>query len=243
MIPKIAHFHWDQSGPSMSWLRTVSIASFAKFNPEWEIRLIRSDPSFSGHRLCYGNRADLSWWLALKATGGFQVATDIVFRGPVPDAWLDAELCACTSNGLEVSRDLYSGGGRVYQFAMMGATAGHPFMVEAVKEAQTRIQNLTSEQAPLVATPPMGYQALGVDLLSVIKEHMGPTKELPMNALCYYDDSAVDKLWEVGPPPPLPDEAIGIHWYGGHVASVANEFGALPVSGFRITEFANQVFP
>ena len=235
MIPKIAHFHWDGSGPSMSWLRIVSIASFAKFNPDWEIRLIRSDPSLNDPALCYGNKADLSWWLALEAVGGFQVATDIVFRGPVPDAWLDAELCACTSNGHDVSRDIYSGCGRVYQFAMMGAAAGHPFMVEAVKESKRLLQRLTSS--------PLGYQALGVELLLAVKEHMGPVRELPMSALCYYDDSAVDKLWEVGSPPPLPDEAIGIHWYGGHIASAANEFGALPGSGFRITEFANQVFP
>ena len=222
MIPKIAHFHWDGSGPSMSWLRLVSISSFAKFNPTWEIRLIRSAPQTEGHGLNYGQKADLSWWLALEEHGGFQVATDIVFFKPVPDDWLDADLCANASNG-----------GAVYQFAMLGAKPHHPFMRAAVTEGLKRIEGNRVKD----------YQDLGVWLLKDLCQDMGECKELPMSALCHYNSFSVDPLWHVLSTLSFPDVAIGCHWYGGHTTSQEFERDTTALSPYPIAKLAASVFP
>lgn len=222
MIPKIAHFHWDGSGPPMSWLRLVSISTFAKFNPTWEIRLIRSAPQVEGRGLSYGQKADLSWWLALEEHGGFQVATDIVFFKPVPDDWLDADLCANTN-----------GSGVVYQFAMLGAKPQHPLMCAAVREGLKRLEaNRVSD-----------YQDLGVWLLKDLGHEMGECKELPMSALCYYNSFSVDPLWSTLATIHFPDDAIGAHWYGGHTTSQEFERDTTALSQYPIAKLAASVFP
>lgn len=38
-IPKIVHFYWGRT--PLSFLRYLSVASFAKFNPDWDIRIYR----------------------------------------------------------------------------------------------------------------------------------------------------------------------------------------------------------
>lgn len=225
MIPKIAHFHWDQSGPPMSWLRTVSIATFAKFNPTWEVRIIRSDPVLVGHgALQHGHRADLAWWEALRDVGGFQVATDIVFTKPVPDDWLDAELCVCTK-----------GQGRVEQFAMLGSVAGHPFVTAAAQEGRNRCSGGGA----------MDYQDVGVWMLHGLSKHLGDFKELPNEALCHYNWDWCPMFWSNGflEDINLPEEAIGCHWYGGDRLGKQNEWAAGPGSDYWIVRLANSVFP
>lgn len=222
MIPKIAYFHWDGDGPPMDWLRHVSIATFAKFNPTWEIRLIRTHPIVRAADLGYAQKADITWWKALEAEGGWQVATDIVFTKPVPEAWLDAELCACTN-----------GRSRVYQFAMLGAVPGHPFIRACVSEGMRRV----------LAGGFIDYQDLGVWLLKDMAPLMGPVKELPMSALCHYDDLQCETLWDPAQTLDLPEEAIGVHWYGGHVVSRELEWAAGPGSPYPIVKLAESVFP
>lgn len=224
MIPKIAHFHWEQ-GPPMSWLRVVSIATFAKFNPTWEIRLIRSDHALAGRTdLCYAHKADLAWWEALRDVGGFQVATDIVFTKPVPDDWLDSELCACTK-----------GQGRVEQFAMLGSVAGHPFVTAAAQEGRQRCLSDAAKD----------YQDIGVWMLHGLSKYLGVVKELSNSALCHYDWNWCEMFWSRAglDTYALPDEAIGCHWYGGDRLGRQNEWTAGPQSDYWIVRLANSVFP
>jgi hypothetical protein len=201
----------------MNWLRRASIASFIKLNPTWEVRLIRSHPSLQGLPLGYAQKADISWWLALKEHGGFATSTDIVFTKPVPDEWLDAELCCCTK-----------GYDFVYQLAMIGCTPGH-LLLETVVEAGWRKIRTAKE---------LDYQALGVHLYLEHKHLIEPHYELPMNALCYYDDSNCVEVWKPGVGLGLPDEAIGVHWYGGHETSKSLEHEAHASSGYKITNLA-----
>lgn len=221
MIPKIAYFHWSGDGPTMSWLRTVSIVSFAKFNPEWEIRLIRTPQHIRDRKLKFlGQEADWSWWEALLENGGFQVATDIVFVNPVPGDWLKGPL-ACNTRG----------SGSVFQFAMLGCERGNEFMRNVVR----RCYEVANGEHP-------SYQAFGTEMLQGLGLPPGPITEIPMSALCHYDHTKVGSLWFPGQLD-LPQEAIGVHWYGGHELSKAAELAAGPNSDYAITDLAKSVMP
>jgi hypothetical protein len=221
MIPKIAYFHWAGDGPPMSWLRTVSVISFAKLNPEWEIRIIRTPKLVRNWKLaCYGNEADCAWWMALAEHGGFQVATDIVFFKPVPEEWLVGPM-ACNTNGLR----------SIQQFAMLGCEKDNPFMAHAARRCEE-----------VFGSNDKDYQAFGTTLLKSIASHMGQFTEIPMSALCHYDHNRVGPLWNSGKLD-FPEEAIGIHWYGGHVLSKQNEPHARSDSGYALTDLARSVMP
>ena len=141
MIPKIAHFHWV--GKPMNWLRWQSIRTFEKFHPDYEIRIIRTPDDIAAKVENYAHQADWSWYRALATTGGWQIATDVVFVGRIPDHYNDADMCVCT-NGTK----------SIYQFAAMGAKAGSEFF----KRCEERCAK-TAERDELE------YQTLGVDML------------------------------------------------------------------------------
>lgn len=189
----------------MSWLRMASIATFTHFNPSWEIRLHGTPEDIRKHGLWYAQEADWTWWRMLAKHGGFQVATDIIFVRPIPDAWLNCGLNAC-KNGTTT----------IYQFAMLGAVAGHPFMLEAEK-ACAEMSNGSG----------LGYQAMGVDMLKRVGhkdmlESGGLFYDQPMGALCHFQSHETGTLWK-DTQIALPESVIGIHWYGGHDASLGNE--------------------
>lgn len=223
MIPKIAHFHW--TGPPLSWLRIVSIASFKKFNPTWEIRLHDTPPEIRQYGLQYNQESDWTWWKVLARHGGFQVATDIVFLKPVPNQWLNCRLNAC-KNGTD----------RIYQFAMLGAVPGHPAMLRSAQACHE-----------IASSKPPGDQAMGTDLLKNTGSSFlrGPDFfDQPMNALCAFSsaDSDVGQLWGAAPRM-IPKEAIGIHWYGGHKLSKQMEPKAKPGHHSFLVRLAESVFP
>ena len=224
MIPKIAHFHW--TGGPMSWLRTVSIASFKKFNPDWEIRLHDTHPHVKQYGLRYCQQADWTWWKALGEYGGFQVATDIVFVRPVPDDWLSCDMNACTR---ETSA--------VYQFAMMGAIAGHPYIVEADRRCQEMAEGAHAFHEL--------DQLMGIDMLRTIHPELlrsGRFFDQPMGALCRFSPYDVNALWNSGDIS-LEPNVIGVHWYGGHPRSKAEEPIAMPGHPSFLVKLAQRVFP
>jgi hypothetical protein len=217
MIPKIAHFHW--SGPTMSWLRIVSIATFKKHNPDWEIRLHDTLPSIKKVGLNYPQQADWTWWEVLLEHGGFQVATDIVFIKPIPDEWLEKPLCAALNGGKEI-----------YQFAALGAAPGLPFMHEVVRRCRQIGEKVRGQ---------LDFQAFGVHLLHEVDlpEDMF---DQPMAAFCPYDHIQCEKYWNGGELLPLPDETIGLHWYGGHEVTKRHERSAKYGGSTVIEQFATR---
>ena len=204
----------------MSWMRMVSIASFKKYNPTWEIRLHDTPADIRSHGLMYGQEADWTWWRMLEAYGGFAVASDIVFVRPVPDEWLDCGINGCVNN----SRG-------IYQNAMVGAVPWHPYITHVVVHCDS-----------MAKLRPTGYQDFGVNLLQRIgKKELDDLYDQPMDALCYFKHTEVDALWS-DEHFDLPDSTIGIHWYGGHIRSKAEEPEAMPGDTEYIVRLATSAF-
>ena len=199
MIPKIAHFHW--AGKTMNWLRWASIVTFAKHNPDWEIRLLRTPPYIRKYGLEYAHEADWTWWSVLLKEGGFQVATDIVFTEPVPDEWLDCEISVSVRNGA------------VWQFAMLGAIPGLGYFSECVSRCEK------------MAKARLSYQSMGVDLLRRVPLIGYKLFQQPHVALCSVPWDQVDRCWdnELGGML-MTKETIGVHWYGGWKTSTEKEW-------------------
>jgi hypothetical protein len=84
MIPKRAFFFWSSPKP-MSWLRSLSIQTFKKFNPDWEVTLFDKVPLNGMHPV---HRSDLFRYEELAERGGVYFDTDIVFFRPVPESLL-----------------------------------------------------------------------------------------------------------------------------------------------------------
>jgi hypothetical protein len=221
MIPRIAYFHWD--GQPMCWLRTVALASFAKFNPAWEMRLVRTKPDMRRPTLRFMHYADWTWWRELAAGGGFQVATDIVFLKPMPEEWLDQPIAACVGDN-----------GRIFQFAALGAVQGHPMMVRA----NERCMEIADQAVDAMPT----FQSMGVCLLQELHPLIGPYYDIPMSAFCHVDSENVERLWALEDVA-LPEEAVGVHWYGGHERSRLMEPYAGPNGNTFIERLAQRVFP
>ncbi len=213
MIPKIAHFHWTAT--PMSWMRMATIATFKRHNPGWEIRLHDTPADIRKHGLLPAHEGDWTRWRVLEEFGGFSVGSDIVFVKPVPDAWLDCGLNACTN-----------GSRGIFQMAMVGAVPEHPFIGIAADRC-----------AAIPKFGKIGYQDFGPNLLQEMGRELfevsGKFLDQPMDALCHFRHTTVNALWgdyelwgfmdfE------LPESAIGIHWYGGHPISKLEEPNAGP---------------
>lgn len=208
----------------MSWLRVVSIATFKKFNPTWEIRLHDTPPEIRAYGLQYGQEADWTWWMTLANHGGFQVATDIVFLKPIPDEWLDCGLNACLN-----------GSQRIWQFAMLGAEPEHPAMMASDLGCAA-----IAEGGRV-----LDYQAMGVWMLQKsckgLLQAKGKFYDQPMSALCHFTHAQADFLWSDSGLHKLPDSTVGVHWYGGAPESKESESG--PGHPSYIIRLAESVFP
>jgi len=215
MIPKVAHFHW--TGRPMSWLRMASLATFRMMNPGWKIVLHDTPADIKKYGLLPAHEADWTWWRILAEEGGFQVATDIVFVKPIPDSWLDCDLNVCLA-----------GTPSVYQFASMGASPG----LDVMREVCSRSASIAESSKKL------GYQTLGVDLLKQFNlVCLGLSVfDQPMSAFCSVTCTDVQRCWEPGRLS-YPDDAIGIHWYGGHPSSI-REWAARPGDDYAIMNLA-----
>lgn len=219
MIPKIAHFHWSQNGPEMSWLRWAGIRSFRKLNPDWEVRINPTPQHISGLGLLLAQEADWTAYETLAKHGGFAVSSDIVFLEPIPDWWLDCDINVCRR-----------GGGAIYQFAMGGSVPG----VEFWNVCSERCARLVSEHDIT-----RSYQRIGTELLLEIASHMTGSLVIdqPMEAFCAVECTDIASLWADGEMTPHPN-AIGVHWYGGGVPSKGLEHVAAHDSGYCITNLA-----
>ena len=222
-IPKIAHFHW--TGPQMSWLRGMSLLTFKKFNPTWEIRLHDTPPDIRAVGLpMYGQEADWTWWRKLYQDGGLLVATDVITVRPVPEEWLEGEIAATTN-----------GGDAVYQFAVLGAEPRHPFLGRCVEACEKMAANPKN----------LDYQAMGVIMLRGLAGKLPPKPaltEIPARAYCAVQWNETRHFWDEVEDLPLDDGIVGHHWFGGEESSKHNERIATADSRFAIVRLANKVY-
>lgn len=223
MIPRIAWIHWAQDGPPMSWLREAGVASFKKQNPDWTCNVVDTLPEIKHRGLKWWQEADWTWWTLLARHGGFLVASDVIHVRPMPEAWLDADLCA------------QSKGQHVHQFASLGAVPGNPLMVHASEACKAH-------------SSPIQDQAMGVHLLHAlvgegdVRTKYGKFVNMPQDAFCSYNWAEdVVALWNGVPAGfALPDSAIGIHWYGGHWATRQHERTSSPTGPSLIEHIASE---
>jgi hypothetical protein len=186
----------------MNWLRLAGIRSFRKHNPDWDVRL-HDTPDHVNEWLLPAQQADLVWLEQVSKHGGFALATDTVFVRPVPDEWLSKSLCVCTNDT-----------GVIYHNSF-GAKKGHRFVVAALADAK--------EASGGVDLP---YQALGADLLKHVWQKKNTPRgyfDMPLDGLCPVRFWRTADLWSTTPLV-LPEETVGVTWFGGADDSMVNEW-------------------
>lgn len=209
MIPKIAWIHW--ANPPMPWLRSRSVETFKKHHPDWQVWTIGTPSDIRSYGMSYAHEADWLWWRMLALHGGFLIASDTITVAPIPDEWRDCELCVQVRDG------------NVYQFAALGSVPGNGLMTDASRACRELAFGLKGEKAG---------QQLGVNLLRRLTEgnisNYGKVFNMPESGYCFYDwRNDPFSLWsKEGPDKPLPDSAVGLHWYGGHESTLRHEGSA-----------------
>lgn len=198
----------------MSWLRRQALETFRHHNPDWECNLIGAPDFIAEREMGVSHEADWTCWHTLYEKGGFVMDTDIVFVAPMPEEWLDADMCAQTS-----------GTGTVFQFAAIGAIPGLWFF----KDASTMCRKATDSCTPI------GWSTFGVPLLARLTNkdiyRLVPRLfDMPQEAFCkYHWNDDVESLWSNEGPAELPGpEVVGVHWYGGHHISEYRERSSAP---------------
>jgi len=207
MIPKIAHFHWE--GEPINWLRMMGIYTFARLNPRWDVRLMRTPAHIRRVGLPhYCQEADWAWAEALCEFGGFSWGTDTVFVRPVPDEWCEADMCACTN------------GGKSFFHGAVGSVPGTDFLKSYVESCRS------------LPTHDLDYQSYGTVMMNKIASDMGGV-DMVHNGLSFVDmpvDAMTPVRWHdparvwKEEPLNLPDDTIGVHWYGGAPCSRSREW-------------------
>lgn len=221
MIPKIAHFHWE--GPPITWLRMMGLYTFIRLNPRWEVRLHRTPDDMRARNLpCHGNEADWTWLRVVHEHGGFALATDTVFVRPMPDEWLNGDLCACTD------------GTKSLHHCCFGAMPGHPFVLECLDACEGRIGRK------------MQYEALGIELLKAVAARHGGVQgfanfhDMPRDAFTQYSFVQPPALWADGELK-CSAGAVGITWFGGHPESRKFEPRAESMQSAAIVRLARKM--
>jgi len=208
VIPKIAHFHWE--GHPINWMRMMGIFTFARLNPRWEIRIIRSPDHIREKNLdIYAMEADWAWIEALNKYGGFAMATDTVFVKPIPESWLDADMSLCMN-----------GTGNFFH-CCFGSVPDTEFL-----------RNCQSECERIGSANPRGYQDLGVFLLKNCASALGGIDgmaktldivDFPVDAITPVLWSSPEDCWGTQPLP-ITEHTVGVTWFGGHESSRNREW-------------------
>lgn len=199
MIPKEAAFLW--TGPSKSWLRNQSIASFLLLNPSFSVVPICEDEDEDPRgRLECVLWSDRARYGTLSVCGGLYFDTDIIFTKPVPEDLLDCDLLLP-----------YGEESPIGHIAMLGSAPGSPYFRMLSEACEQKIK---SGQV-------LAYQSLGVELANQMPPPIGTKiKWVPPTMVCPIGWKEARMCWEDHP---VPTDCIGVHWYGGDHLSIAME--------------------
>lgn len=245
MIPKIAHFYWGNS--VMPFMRVLTILSFKKQNPDWEIRLYSpkilssSLPWKTGEHTYSINAADYSHLLddipiVVDMTNyGFsnQLSevrkSDIIrtyFLKEPGGLWSDMDIIYFKPINLDLNQEAYfcySENGIHHIGFLLGAPGNKPF---------TQLFEVCKKSAPNSA-----YQAFGSDMYKRIIGSNFPYKNLSTNVVYpLIWGPVVSKLVE-NIEPNFPQETIGVHWYAASpiVGSYINKVTPESLDGLENT--------
>ena len=206
----------------MSWLRQRCAETFVQHNPDWELRVVTTPDDMAHHSgLCEAHKADWHRWRLLAAHGGLAIDSDIIWTNPIPDEWLDCDLCA-----------QYTASGDIYQMAAIGTVPGHKLAVDAERYCEKNSGRVAKHTKDPFNPDDSVYQEFGVVALAKITQHaiwrLGSLCRISHEDLCFYDwANGPRQVWgDDAPLQELPETAIGVHWYGGSKESKKHEYAA-----------------
>jgi hypothetical protein len=217
MIPKILYTYWGNS--KLSWLRYLTIVSFKKYNPEYEIKVYypieltkniswetkEQDGEFDGEDY-FDKLKDIAEVIPFDVEPlGFSNSLPEVHKSGIfryymlshyGGVYCDMDILFTKPINLPDVSGIYSYQG-YYSDGFLACEKYNP------------VYSLIYENLQISTTD---YQAYGPNQWYCIKpEGLFNT---PKEYLYYYDADNLDKLFDKVSE--LPEESLGVHWYGGH---------------------------
>ena len=246
-IPKVLHLYWG--GENMSFLRFLTVVSFRQHNPDWTIKIHRPKHAYSGditwasHEHAIGRlkihgqyanqldeykvefidhdfdgygfknnvpetfKSDYLRWRLLSTEGGVWSDFDIVYFRSMTSLTCNIKENADIDTGLCP----YECGTQAVGFLF--SEPGNPLFA--------KLEILAREK-----WNPNAYQSVGTNLFYL--PEMQPSNfpinllNIPKNAVYFLDWKCTNEIFVKNVP--LPNDAIGIHWYAGD--PLAQEYDA-----------------
>lgn len=234
MIPKIAHFYWG--GPILPYLRFMTIKSFCRFNPDWEVWFYtpkhdkNETKPWPSHEQKYetsgedysGRVEELGVHLAgigpieEQTAGWSQVHKSDLWRwwilSTIGGLWSDMDILYIRpiKRGLDLSGNTY-----VCSNPRYGHSIGF-LLSSGINKFYSHLY-----KAALLRYTPSNYQSIGSILINAEAKHLpqiDPSfRNIPMEVVYAYDALTFPEIYK-NPAPALKFTwaSIGLHWYAGH---------------------------
>lgn len=226
MIPRRAFFLWV-GDDELPWLRRLSVDSFRKFNPDWDVDLVRV-PARPG--MGPQQATDIARYELLATTGGLYLDTDIIFFRAVPDSLLDCDVAVTIDKepfkyerGSPTSSPNVEHMPGFTNLAFLGSGRSSEFFRHMHEKALARMRFLQDDNVDIQR---LMYQAFGTELLN--RQFIGMDEaqiadrfnmsicNVPLDVVLPVRWYETRKLFN-GTTFDPPGETIGVHWYGGCV--------------------------
>lgn len=237
MTPKILHLYWGKNQP-LSFLRFLTVHSFIKHNPEWEVKLwtplvtSNSKPWTTGEQVEHYQGKDylleLKQYIHLVDFDKLKLSNQMpevhksdmlrwFLLGSYGGVWADIDILFIKPMPKET--ELWHGAGlckyraipaQSYEFLAIG------FMSSSGLAGKMFFMEIFQAGLDKYISQPKGYQAFGAELLrSYLKTHLNDgVHYLPPSLVYpYYQHSQIKKYWSKQPLPTK--DVIGYHWYAG----------------------------
>jgi len=241
-IPRIANFYWG--GGKMSKLRYMTITSFMKYNPEWEVRYYYPKVSTIGHSWTTGE---------MKYEENWRDYTHQVMKLPIRKIEVDFGVKDFTRDMSEVHRSDYlrwcllAGDGGAWidmdilffrsmddlevnnpnnadvETVVSISSYGHSIGFMMASEHNATFGKMRDHSIPAYVSHK--YQCIG----SLLFNKLFPTitsipnsVNLGMEAVYFYDANHTKEIFGMSTSPLDNPKSIGIHWYAG--SDVAGEY-------------------
>lgn len=221
-INKILHTYWGAE--KLSYLRYLTIISFMKYNPDWEVRLYTPIKLFKGNNT----------WATGEQIGKY-IGKDYMNELPIKPIKVDMESIGMSNDIPEVHKSdilryflLLSYGGVwsdmdiIYTKPLIISSdiehivckhpTQHYFSIGLIGSIKgSKMFKALLDKAYITATD-TDYQVYGNQIWNGLKI-IPKTWNIPMNLVYYLDSTMTPKIFEDNVK--LPKESIGLHWYAG----------------------------
>jgi len=232
MIPKIAHFYWGNE--TLSFLRYMTVWSFIKFNPDWEVRFYYPKNRTTGqtwptheHKYqvsgedflpalqqlpVYWREVDFSTLLMNDKIS--EVHRSDFLRWHILSTegglWSDMDILYFKGINIDLQFDTY---------LCINPQYGHSIGF-ILSSPGNGVFHCIKQEA-LHGFNPDNYQSMGSIILNrlyPVSASFGGIYNLPMDIVYAYNALMIPKIFAEDPEAPLKftDRSIGLHWYAGH---------------------------